>query len=84
MGAMLPRTQITNVRPGERPSQEPTGTPPRSSIAGVMEMRARTAQSGRPDFLKKSATCALRARAQTNEPRAAGRLALQAFTTAQD
>ena len=58
IGSMLPATQMAKVRAGEMPSHEPTGTPPRSSMAGVMEMRPRTAQSGRPDFLKKSATCA--------------------------
>lgn len=56
IGAMLPSTQIANVVAGPSPIHAPTGTPPRSSIAGVAEMRQRTAQSGRPERWKKSAT----------------------------
>ena len=57
IGSMLPTTQMANVRAGERPIQLPTGTPPRSSMAGVAEMSMSTAQFGRPVFWKKSATC---------------------------
>ena len=52
MGAMLPRRQSTNVVAGERPIHAPTGTPPRSSIAGVAEMSVRIAQSGSPEVRK--------------------------------
>mmetsp|Transcript_25460 Transcript_25460/g.64515 ORF Transcript_25460/g.64515 Transcript_25460/m.64515 type:complete len:203 (-) Transcript_25460:20-628(-) len=52
MGSMLPATQMTNVVRGDRPSQLPTGTPPRSSTAGTMEMRRSTTQSGNPVRLK--------------------------------
>ena len=56
MGAMLPTTQMRNVSAGDKPIQLPTGTPPRSSIAGVAEINARTAQSGSPKPWKKRAT----------------------------
>ena len=46
IGTMLPMTQMTRVASGERPIQLPTGTPPRSSTAGTIEMSMSTAHRG--------------------------------------
>jgi hypothetical protein len=56
MGTMFPSTQMRSVSPGERPIQLPTGTPPRSSMAGNAEMKTSTAQSGSPVRCSTSAT----------------------------